>query len=256
MFNKHLFIVLMFLVIFLACDNKNKDIKYENQPLYIYEEIKPVELIKEPIVEEKMESDIENRLKKMGLVNVSDLDSSIIIDVKYASIDNFMGENVYGDFDKCYLQSEIASKLILAQKLLKEINPNYTLILFDCARPLSIQYKMWNMLEGTDKQKYVANPKIGSVHNYGCAVDLSIYDLKNEKELDMGTPYDFLNILSQPKYEDDFLEQGLLTKEHIENRKLLRNIMINSGFNYIRSEWWHFDGVELSVAKEKYNVVE
>lgn len=114
---------------------------------------------------------------------------------------------------------------------------------------------MWEIVRGTDKQKYVANPKTGSIHNYGCAVDLSIVD-ENGKELDMGTPFDYFGDLAQPRFEKKFLEEGKLTRTQIKNRQLLRHVMQKSGFQGILSEWWHFNGYPRKYVKEHYTIIE
>lgn len=202
-------------------------------------------------------SSLEQKLTRHGLVNIKDIDSSIVVDLKYSTEDNFLHKNLYGDLKNCYLQKEIAEKLANAQKKLKEKYPFYSIILFDGVRPLSIQKTMWDELQVPENQKdkYVSDPEVGSLHNYGCAVDVSIV---NEEgwQMDMGTPYDYFGELGHPIAEDRMIKEGKLSWRQFENRKLLRDIMTQSGFTIISTEWWHFNGSSLKLAGERYKIVE
>jgi D-alanyl-D-alanine dipeptidase len=198
---------------------------------------------------------IESKLRQNKLVDIQSIDPSLQVDLRYSSTNNFLGEDVYGDLKKCYLHKAVAVKLKNAQKYLRMKYPDYSLIIFDGVRPRRIQYKMWNLVKGTDKQKFVADPKTGSIHNYGCAVDLSIVDGKGN-ELDMGTPFDYFGDLTQPRHEKKFLKEGKLTLPQVKNRKLLREIMEKAGFKGILSEWWHFNGFPKKYVKEHYKMIE
>lgn len=202
-----------------------------------------------------IQTDIGQNLVKMGLINIQTLDRNIQVELKYAQHDNFLHSPVYGELKACYLQKEVAYKLIKAQKILKESYPNLNLLIYDCARPRSIQYKMWEIVKNTDQRKYVANPAAGSIHNYGCAVDLTIAD-KNNTALDMGTPFDYFGDLAEPRYEERFLQEGKLNLEQLKNRKLLRKIMEAAGFIRLASEWWHFDAYPRAFVKKKYQIIE
>lgn len=199
---------------------------------------------------------MEKKFIDLHLVNVKKTDSSIRVDLKYATEDNFLHKNLYGDLKNCYLQKEIAEKLGTAQKILKEKYPFYSLIIYDGVRPLSIQQKMWDEMDVPEKSKdnYVSDPAVGSLHNFGCAVDVSII---NEEgwEMDMGTPYDYFGELGHPVAEQKMLEAGKLSWRQIENRKLLREVMTKAGFTGITTEWWHFNGTSLKRASEKYQIV-
>lgn len=199
---------------------------------------------------------IKKKLEALNLVNIQELSPHIKVDIKYASEDNFTGQNLYGEFDCCYLREEVAWKLINAQNELIKKHPNYTLLVYDCLRPRSVQKRMWEMLEGTDSQKYVANPEKGSIHNYGSAVDLTIFNLDTNEVLDMGTKFDHLGKLAQPRLEEQFLKEGKLNKTQIQNRHLLRNIMQKAGFLPISIEWWHFNGYYIQTVKKKYSIIE
>lgn len=214
--------------------------------------------IAEPIATEIIPdtTDLERSILAAGLVAVELIDNSILVDLKYSGTDNFMKEDVYGDFSRLYLQKEVAEKLSKAQNFLKEIDSTLSLLVYDGVRPRSIQQKLWDMVDLPDweKGKFVSNPKNGSLHNYGAAVDLTI--AKNGVAIDMGSGYDDPEMISYPEKESYFLEQGLLTQEQIDNRKLLRKVMGKAGFFGIQTEWWHFNSCTRETAKSIYKIVE
>lgn len=201
-------------------------------------------------------SEMEYLFLKYSFVDISSLDSSIIIDLKYSTTDNFVGIDLYGNLEKAYLHPDAAEKLLRAQVLLKEKNPYYNLVVFDAARPNEIQKLMWDSvhLEASVKRKYLTPPELGSMHNYGLAVDLSISD-STGTHLDMGTPFDSFEKLAQPAYEKQYLREGKLTAEQVENRKLLRSVMEKSGFKGITTEWWHFSIAGRQEAMQNYKLV-
>lgn len=152
---------------------------------------------------------------------------SIPLDIRYATKNNFTKTPVYPKA-YCYLRKEVAVQLSKVQADLKK--RGYSLKIYDGYRPRSIQYKFWEICPDS---RYVANPKKGSRHNRGAAVDLTIID-KEGKELDMGTDF------------DDFTKKAhrnciSLSKQAQSNRKLLENIMEKHGFIGLSTEWWHFD---------------
>ena len=200
---------------------------------------------------------LEQKLIAFGLVNIQTLDTSIKVKLKYSTEDNFLHKNLYGELKNCYLQKDIADKVVNAQKILKEKFPFYSLIIYDGVRPLSIQQMMWDELQVPEKMKdkYVSNPEVGSLHNFGCAVDVSIVN-ENGWAMDMGTPYDYFGELGHPIAEPRMLDEGKLTWRQFENRKLLRGIMTEAGFTIITTEWWHFNGSSLKIAGEKYHIVD
>jgi D-alanyl-D-alanine dipeptidase len=198
---------------------------------------------------------LERQLQNQGLVNIKSLSPGILVDLKYSTTDNFLGEDTYGDLEDCYLQKEAAEKLAKAQTILQRKHPELTLLVYDGARPRSIQRKMWALVEGTDTQDYVANPERGSVHNFGSAVDLTVAKLDGTP-LDMGTAFDYFGDLAQPRLEEKFLKSGQLTEEQIKNRLILRMAMTDAGFQSISVEWWHFNAVPVKVARSKYKIIE
>ncbi len=201
-------------------------------------------------------SDLERELISQGLVNILDYDSSVVVRMMYSTNDNFLGEDVYADYDECYLQPEVAQKLTKAEELLIMAHPDLRLIVFDCVRPRSVQYQMWEIVKGTDQQRYVAAPGgSGSMHNYGAAVDLGLYHIDSGL-VDMGTPFDFFGPLAQPRYETQFLQSGELTQVQINHRAILRTAMKEAGFQGIMSEWWHFIGFGRDEVRSRYTIVE
>jgi len=163
-----------------------------------------------------------------NIVFLADIDSTIIFDVKYSTKNNFTGKVLYPT-SKVFLRKIAADSLKRANEYLLK-NFGYRLKIFDGYRPLSVQKFMWSVFPD---DRYVANPKTGSRHNRGAAVDLTIID-SNENELDMGTPYDDFSEMAH----SDFPQ---LPKEVLRNRKLLSDVMKKFGFIPLSTEWWHFD---------------
>lgn len=204
-------------------------------------------------------SPTEQKMIDQGLVNVQSVNPQIMVELKYATPDNFMKKNVYGDLTRAYLQAEIAKRVSKASDLLQKQHPGYQLLIYDAARPNTIQYKLWDALDdlgipARQKTQYVADPKIGSNHNFGCAVDLTVTD-EHGKPLDMGTKFDFFGPLAYPRSEQEMLRQGKLTPLQIANRRILRNVMVKSGFSVNTTEWWHFDGMSKRQARARYGMI-
>ena len=189
------------------------------------------------------------------IVDITHLNNRILVNLAYSTTNNFLHEDVYGDFQTCYLRKEAAEKLDMAQTILEKKKNGFRLVVYDGLRPRDVQYKMWHIVKGTSKQEYVANPEKGSIHNFGAAVDCTIVD-DNGNLIDMGTPFDYFGDLAQPRYEKRFLEEGRLTKKHIENRKLLREVMEEAGFQGIVDEWWHFNAFSPVEVKRRYKIIE
>lgn len=160
-------------------------------------------------------------------VDVTTLDDSFILDIRYATADNFTGRVIYPTA-KCYLRQEVAHRLVNVQRYLK--GQGLRLVLFDCYRPLSVQKRFWEIMPD---ERYVANPKKGSRHNRGAAVDVSLADMKG-------------NYLEMPSKFDDFSEKAHrdymgASKTAIKNRQVLEDAMVKFGFEPFPTEWWHFD---------------
>ena len=187
------------------------------------------------------------------MINVQWLNSDIVVDLKYSTTDNFLQQDVYGKFEKAYLEEFTAKKLALAQHHLRQLQTGVNIKIWDAARPVSLQQKMWDALNvpANQKGRFVSNPKNHSLHNYGCAVDVTLVDI-NGIELDMGTIFDQFDSLAQPKYEQLLMQTGVISKKQLSNRRLLRQVMTSAGFSTITSEWWHFNSCSRGYAKLNY----
>ncbi|MFH1453429.1 MAG: M15 family metallopeptidase [Armatimonadota bacterium] len=164
---------------------------------------------------------------KTELVDISSLDSSIQVDLKYASGDNVFGEIIY-PANKAYLQKPVAEKLIKIQEKLNK--KGYSLKIWDAYRPLSVQKLIWKIKPDS---MFVANPATGSNHNRGCAVDATLTD-KNGNEIPMPTKFDDFSPKASPDYNN-------LSKDIIKNRDLLIKVFKEEGFVQYKNEWWHFN---------------
>jgi zinc D-Ala-D-Ala dipeptidase len=180
---------------------------------------------------------------------------SVVIDLKYATTDNFMGVNMYGAFRKAFLHRDAAVKFRKAVDLLNQEKPGWKFIVFDALRPRSVQWIMWDRVKDTPQRKYVANAGIGSPHNYGMALDISLADEKG-REVDMGTGFDSFSPVSEPKLEDESIKEGKLTRQQLENRLALRRVMTEAGFLQLSHEWWHYDALPEPEIRKKYKIVE
>jgi D-alanyl-D-alanine dipeptidase len=200
----------------------------------------------------------EATMQKQGLVDVQKIDSSILVELKYSTTDNFVGKDVYGDLARAYMQPMAARKLAKASQYLQEHHPDLRLLVYDAARPRQAQWNLWNALPDVperERRKYVADPREGSIHNYGCAVDLTVAR-KDSTPLDMGTKYDFFGELAYPSREAILLKAGKLTKAQLNNRQILRTAMLQGGFTRIEYEWWHFNALSRKRAKAMFKIVE
>jgi len=201
-------------------------------------------------------SPYEIQLKDSGLVNIQEVDPDIMVGLRYSSKNNFVGIDMYGDLDNCYLQKDVAAKLALASKYLHEKCSYYNLKVLDGVRPLHIQRMMWDSVKmpWEEKMKYVSPPSYGSLHNYGAAVDITIVNYEGW-ESDMGTDFDFFGELGYPSQESRMISEGKLTYRQRENRALLREVMYKAGFSGIPTEWWHFNSCSIEEARSKYHLV-
>ncbi len=172
----------------------------------------------------------EKNKSEADLLELIKLDDTIKLDIRYARTDNFVGKAVYSDA-RAFLQRPAAEALLKVHQNLKK--KNLGLVIFDGYRPWTVTKLFWEVTP-EDKRKFVADPKKGSRHNRGCAVDLSIYDLKTGELLPMPSDFDEFTERASPDYKGG-------TKEEITNRDLLRKLMEAEGFTVNKNEWWHFD---------------
>ena len=168
--------------------------------------------------------------KTSDLTELIKLDSSFKLDIRYATNNNLVGRPVYAEA-RAFLQRPAAEALVKVNSELKPLG--YGLLIFDGYRPWSVTKLFWDVTSKENK-KFVADPKQGSRHNRGCAVDLSLYDLATGKEIQMPGVYDETSERSYPNYKGG-------TEEQRKMRDLLRSKMEANGFTVYEVEWWHFD---------------
>jgi zinc D-Ala-D-Ala dipeptidase len=164
------------------------------------------------------------------LVELVKLDPTIRLDIRYASSNNFLSTKMYSSA-KAFLQRPAAEALVRAHKKLKA--QGYGLLIHDGYRPWYVTKMFWEATPA-DKHAFVANPKTGSRHNRGCAVDLTMYDLKTGRAVEMPSLYDEMSERSAPTYTGGTAEQRA-------RREQLRAAMESEGFTVNPDEWWHFD---------------
>ncbi|MEY5133230.1 MAG: hypothetical protein RLZZ198_1234 [Bacteroidota bacterium] len=196
--------------------------------------------------------------KEVDLVSINQTNPEIFVSLAYARSDNFMHEVLYLKWKEAYLQKPVALMLNKAQDRLTFLKPGLHLLVYDAARPLSVQQHMWDALDSIpvkERVKFVSSPRGKSLHNLGCAVDLTICDAKGIP-LDMGAGFDDMRLIAYPMYEVKYLSEGELTKEQLANRKMLRSVMRYAGFSGIPTEWWHFNAYSKKEALERFQVIE
>ncbi len=160
--------------------------------------------------------------------DVTILAPGIKVDLRYATANNFTKHVIYPKTARCYLRLKVAERLAAVQKSLEQ--KELGLKVYDCYRPRPVQAKLWALVPD---DRYVANPKNGSRHNRGAAIDLTLVD-KNGVELAMPTPYDDFTSRAHRSYQD-------LPAEALKNRATLEAAMVAQGFLPLPTEWWHFD---------------
>ena len=202
-------------------------------------------------------SNIEKHLESIGLQNVAEEIAGIEVYMVYATPYNFMGRVLYDGLDEAYLVPEAMEKLRKANELLRKRRMDLHLVVYDAARPRSIQIQMWKVVENTDLQDFVANPykSGGGAHNYGVAVDVTLVDCTGHP-IPMGSEYDYFGNRSRVDLEEELIKSGEINQRELENRQLLREIMTEAGWLVEPSEWWHFNAMPLSEASQKLTVIE
>lgn len=226
-------------------DNTMRNINLDSLCHGIYKQIEPA----------KIQDTISYKLKHYGLVNIQDIDSTIRVKLIYATPKNFTQTNLYGSLSKAYLEPGFATKVARAQKILKSTQPSYTLLIWDAARPISVQRKMRKVVEGTGNEKYVANGDRGGRHNYGVAVDLTIADGTGQP-LDMGTPFDYFGEAAHVGNEADLVKAGIITANALQNRQLLYKIMKEVDLVPYHREWWHYEEpIPMTNVRNKYKLL-
>lgn len=211
----------------------------------------PVSSVPSPVEKSRMAA----YLDSLGYENIAERDSTIAIDLMYARPDNFVGRVLYRELREAYLHPLAMGCLLKAQRLLRERHPGYSLIVYDAARPMSVQQQMWDVVKGTSKSRYVSNPAHGGgLHNYGLAVDISIVD-SLRRPLPMGTPVDHLGPAAHITNEAALVAKGRITAAERANRLLLRSVMKEAGFRPLPSEWWHFNYCSRPEARRRFKPI-
>jgi D-alanyl-D-alanine dipeptidase len=164
------------------------------------------------------------------LVELAKLDPAIKLDIRYASTNNFLSTPMYSQA-RAFLQRPAAEALVRALRSLRA--QGYGLLIHDAYRPWYVTKMFWEATP-EDKRIFVADPKEGSKHNRGCAVDLTLYDLKTGAAVKMPSGYDEMSERAYADYTGG-------TPEERERRATLRQAMENEGFTVYPQEWWHFD---------------
>ncbi len=189
-----------------------------------------------PIDELRREASQQSPPKETGafrpseLIDVAALDVSIRLDVRYAGKDNFLSTPVY-ESAAAFLQKPAAEALVRAHRRLKD--SGYGIVIHDAYRPWRVSWIFWEATP-MNLREFVANPAHGSRHNRGCAADVTLYDLKTGKTVEMTSLYDEMSERSFPDYPGGTARQR-------ELRELLREAMEAEGFMVYAFEWWHFD---------------
>lgn len=191
--------------------------------------LKPVDVLRRDALHASAPKE-EGSFLKPDLVELKLLDSTIHLDVRYATTNNFLGEQFYSRA-RAFLQRPAAEGLVRAHRSLRELG--YGLLIHDAYRPWYVTKMFWDATPDEHKD-FVADPAKGSRHNRGCAVDLSLYDLKTGEAVEMASGYDEFSHRAYPNYPGG-------TSLQRWHRQLLRRVMEEQGFRVFEVEWWHFD---------------
>jgi zinc D-Ala-D-Ala dipeptidase len=170
------------------------------------------------------------------MVDLKKIIPLIVLDLKYASKDNFTNKKLYKNANTTYMRIQPAQALQQVQSYLKPMG--YGLKIFDAYRPYVTTKLMWALIQD---ERYVANPKTGSGHNRGTTVDLTLIDIKTGLEIPMGTGFDNFTDSSHHSFTP-FLQADIAA-----NRNLLKATMLKFGFKALETEWWHYGWVSTDV---------
>lgn len=216
----------------------------------------------------------DSKMREYNLIDVQELNSDILVDLKYSTTDNFVGVDMYGDLETAYLEREFAKRVVRAQQLLQQRHPEYTLLIYDAARPISVQRAMRKIVEGTELEDFVADGTRGGRHNYGVAVDLTIATL-NGTPLNMGAGFDDFTEAASVKgtadssdpatrtvkvyrdYINNLAKRGVISREAAANRILLIEVMHEAGLYPYRLEWWHYEEImSIQDTRKRYKLLD
>ena len=199
---------------------------------------------------------LDSLMRAYGMVEVTSLAPHIRVQLKYATRDNFIGANMYGTLRKAYLHPNLARALARAQKTLEREKPGYAFLIYDAARPQSVQRRMSQAVAGTPKKIYVAAPERGGRHNFGVAVDLTIVDAAG-KPLDMGSPFDHFGEEAHLGDEGARVKQGIFAPEVPANRALMQRLLGAEGLRPYDKEWWHYqERMSMPEVRKQYRLLD
>jgi CubicO group peptidase (beta-lactamase class C family)/D-alanyl-D-alanine dipeptidase len=209
---------------------KRRTIDGEDGRTFRIQPVRPVEELRKEAMGAKPPVET-GEFRPADLVELTALDPTIKTELRYASNNNFLGTPLYPKTAKAYLQRPAAEALVRAGKALSA--KGYGLWVFDPYRPWFVTKMFW---DATPEKfhMFVADPSKGSRHNRGCAVDLTLYDLKTGKPVEMVSGYDEFSDRAYPNYWGG-------TSRQRWHRELLRRTMEDAGFTVYEAEWWHFD---------------
>lgn len=201
----------------------SQEISFRIKPLRPIEELQANALLVQPPHEQ-------GSFRKPELMELTRLDPTIKLDIRYATANNFLGTPVYTQA-RAFLQRPAAEALLRALPELKA--QGYGVIVHDGYRPWYVTRIFWDATP-PNQRIFVADPKAGSRHNRGCAIDLSLYDLKSGEEVRMPSGYDEMTDHAYANYTGG-------TSDERMRREILRRAMVRQGFFVNPTEWWHFD---------------
>jgi D-alanyl-D-alanine dipeptidase len=223
---------------------------------------------------QQLPDSFDSKMREYNLVDVQELNSDILVDLKYSTTDNFVGVDMYGDLETAYLEREFAKRVVRAQQLLQQRHPEYTLLIYDAARPISVQRTMRKIVEGTELEDFVADGTRGGRHNYGVAVDLTIATLDGTP-LNMGAGFDDFTEAASVKgtadssdpatrtvkvyrdYINNLAKRGVISREAAANRILLIEVMHEAGLYPYRLEWWHYEEImSIQDTRKRYKLLD
>jgi D-alanyl-D-alanine dipeptidase len=206
-----------------ACATAPQPAFFHIEPVHPVAELLPVALAAKPPLEQ-------GEFRSSDLVEITALDPTIKLDIRYATARNFLGTPLYSQA-RAFMQRPAAEALVRVQRALAR--DGYGLLIHDAYRPWYVTKLFWDATPPA-KHEFVADPAQGSRHNRGCAVDLTLYNLRDGKPVTMPSLYDEMSERAYPTYSG-----GDATSRHL--RDYLRAHMEAEGFSVYPSEWWHFD---------------
>ena len=174
---------------------------------------------------------LEKLTVRNGLIELTALDPTIRLDVRYATTNNFTGRQLYSQ-PRAFLVAPAAQALLNVHRAAQLTG--FGLTIYDAYRPWRVTKALWDATPPGLQRNYVANPKRGSKHNRGCAVDLTLHNLADGAEVTMPSGYDEFTLRAHRNFSD-------ASAEALKNRDLLARLMEDAGFRGASNEWWHFD---------------